>query len=346
MTKLRSQKEMFLKEDNKIYYLSPKGTRYLVEGNNKYRGSKKTDPIIERTDYPNPPSLKEFGFNSLEEFKSWLAEESSKITSHSKEECKSYFSKKSSMLENLAQKWMKSRDTTIYSDKDYLFETIHCSLFVTGEFKKSGILGKNSGIDNLLRTFHHLGLFDKKITIVDLGAGLGLTTLFMAKVMPKAKIYYLDASSASAKILKKLIAKAGINNIVFADDIEECPSVIDVVVAFEFIEHIEDKDVKGTGAPLVGIEDWLTRIPSEGHFLYSTMWNAEQNNGSTIGHFTKYNFDGNIVQLPSGKSDKRSREPHKMFVRSMTNRGFRIRNGGGAKTEWDWKGHVPYCFTK
>lgn len=346
MPKLRTKSEMYVMEGKKKFYLSPRGTKYLINNNNKHRGQSYLDPILERLDYPAPPTLQSLGHSNLEDFKQFLAIEASKITQHSKDVCYKYFSKKSEKLDELGKLWMKNRDVSIYGLTDYLFETIHCSLFVTGEFKKSGVLGKNSGIDNLLRTLHHLDFYDKSPVIADLGAGLGLTTLFMAKVLPKADIYYVDASSASAVVLKKLMRLANVTNIKFVDSVKECPKVIDVVVAYEFVEHIESQSNPGVGVPLEAIDDWLIRIPDGGHFLYSTMWNAEQNNGSTIGHFTKYNFDGTIVELPEGKSDKRSRAPHKTFVKCMNNRGFKVRNGGGKRTEWDWKNHYPYCFTK
>ena len=273
------------------------------------------------------------------------------ITGYTPDECYQYFSKKSTKLKDLSDTWMTNRDTSIYGNPDYIFETIHCSLFVTGEFKRSGVLGKNSGIDNLLRTLHHLGYYNRGInnqavTIADLGAGLGLTTLFMAMVLPAADIYYVDASSESAQLLKELMRSAKLSNIKFVNSVSECPKKIDIVTAYEFVEHVEDPIRKGVGIPVKAIDPWLNRIPAGGHFLYSTMWNSEQNNGETIGHFTKYDFDGELVELPHGKSAKRSRAPHKAFVRCMNNRGFKVRNGGGKRTEWDWKNHYPYCFTK
>ena len=80
--------------------------------------------------------------------------------------------------------------------------------------------------------------------------------------------------------------------------------------------------------------------------MYSTMWNAEQNNGETIGHFLEYDFDGEILKMPAGKSAKRSRHHHKLFVSGMEKRGYKLRNGGRKGAEWDFKNHYPYCFTK
>ena len=342
-----SDRIRYITEGDNTFYVSPKGTKYLEIDNRRHRGPLPINPILELLDYPTAPTVSDmFGFADREAMLKWLADESSLITGHDKVSARKYVCKNNQLLTDMSSQWMIERDVAVYQQPDYLFETICCSLYVTGEFKKDGRLGKNSGIDNMMRTLHMLGYQNRACRILDMGSGLGFTTLYAAKFCPQATVYYNDTSPASRDLFKKLVKLTGLTNIVMLDDWKNPPTDLDVVMGFEFVEHIEANDSAHVGDPLAPVRHVHDHIKQGGHFLYSTMWNAEQNNGSTIGHFTAYRFGDKIVHLEEGKSDKRSREPHKLFTAEMKKLGYKIRNGGGARTEWDWKNHYPYCYTK
>ena len=175
---------------------------------------------------------------------------------------------------------------------------------------------------------------------------IGLTTLYAAKCCPLSTVYYNDTSTLSIELFKKLMSKSGLTNIVIVNDWKEKQNIeFDVVMCFELVEHITSDDDKTIGDPLAVVRSIHNQIKQGGHFLYSTMWNAEQNNGLTIGHFTTYKFNEEFVKLAAGKSDIRTKMPHKLFTKGMKALGFKARNGGGTTTEWDFKGHSPYCYT-
>lgn len=334
--------------NNTDYYMvNKKGVKYLVENNIRYMGSKNTDPILEDYNYPGTPTITDvLNFNDRKDFEDWLAQRAAHYTGDTPVQAKLNFKKKSALLTQLANEWMSKRDTSIYGDPRYLYESIHCGIYVSGEIHKTGSIGKWCEIDKLCKVFDLLKLKNKNLKIVDLGAGLGLTTIWMAYTMPNSTVYYLDASPESESIVGDMCARGGITNLKFIKSLGEIEGEIDVATGFEFVEHIEDPVEKGVGKPFLGIDSVLNKIKDNGIFMYSTMWNAEQNNGSTIGHFLTYDFDGKRLVMPAGKSDVRSRKHHRYFVEGMKKRNFHILNGGRRGTKWDFKGHTPYCFVK
>ena len=329
------------------FYVTRKGFKQLVVGNIRYRNEKPTDPILELLDYPAPPTLEQLcNFSDKAALMVWLATEAAVLTGRTVEEAQQSVLRGNALLQTMSAQWMQNRDTAIYQAPDYLFETICCSLYVTGEFKRDGRLGKNSGIDNMMRTLHMLGYDKRPSRILDMGSGLGFTTLYAAHFCPDATVYYNDTSPSSRSLFEKLVARSGLTNIVILPDWRSPPPLLDIVMAFEFVEHISSEDDPLVGDPLLPIRHVHPHIKPGGHILYSTMWNAEQNNGETIGHFTSYRFGDTVVHLDEGKSDRRTRAPHKLFTEQMKALGYTIRNGGGKHTEWDWKNHAPYCYTR
>lgn len=333
---------------NSYYMINKKGTKYLVENNIRYMGMHNTDPVLEDLNYQGTPTISDvFGFSDRNSFETWISAQVSNYVNLPANQVRQNFQKNSAVLQNLANIWMSNRCTSIYGNPDYIYESLHCGLFVSGEVHKKGNVGKWCIIDKLCKTFDLLGMKNDNLIIADLGAGIGLTTIWMAYYLPNSKVYYTDASPESIMLVKEMCKLANINNLHIVnslDDIEE--GYLDVVTGFEFVEHIEDPNRKGVGLPFLGINDALNMLSNRGMFMYSTMWNAEQNNGSTVGHFLQYDFDGQVLTMPAGKSKVRSRKHHRLFVKGMENRGFTLINGGRKGTLWDFKGHSPYCFVK
>jgi 2-polyprenyl-3-methyl-5-hydroxy-6-metoxy-1,4-benzoquinol methylase len=333
---------------NSYYMINKKGTKYLVENNIRYMGQHNTDPVLEDFNYVGTPTITDIlGFPDRLSFESWLAKYASNFTNVSQSQALANFQKNSQMLQNLANIWMSKRCVSIYADPNYIYESLHCGLYVSGEIHKKGHVGKWCIIDKLCKTFDLLGMKNDKLIIADLGAGIGLTTIWMAYFLPNSKVYYTDASPESILLVKEMCKLANISNLHIVNSLDEIKEgYLDVVTGFEFVEHIEDPKRKGVGMPFLGINDALNMLSAKGMFMYSTMWNAEQNNGSTVGHFLKYDFDGQVLTMPAGKSAVRSRKHHRLFVKGMEDRGFTLINGGRKGTLWDFKGHSPYCFVR
>ena len=314
---------------NSYYMISKKGTKYLVENNIRYMGQYNTDPVLEDFNYVGTPTLTDIlGFSDRSSFESWLAKYASNFTNVSQAQALANFQKNSQMLKSLANNWMNNRCVSIYNDPNYIYESLHCGLYVSGEIHKKGHVGKWCIIDKLCKTFDLLGMKNDNLIIADLGAGIGLTTIWMAYFLPNSKVYYTDASPESILLMKEMCKLANINNLHVVSSLSDIKEgYLDVVTGFEFVEHIEDPSRKGVGLPFLGINDALNMLSNKGMFMYSTMWNAEQNNGSTVGHFLKYDFDGQVLTMPAGKSSVRSRKHHRLFVKGMENRGFTLING-------------------
>ena len=333
---------------NSYFMVNKKGVKYLVENDIRYLGDNNKRPILEDLSYSGTPTITDvLGFSNRASFEDWLSSRAANYTNTTLPQAKMNFRKGSPLLHNMAVDWMKNRDTSVYGHADYIYESLHCGLYVSGEIHKTGSVGKWCLLDKLCKTLDLLKLRNKNLIVVDLGAGLGLTTLWMAYFLPNSKVYYVDASPESQQIVEEMCKLKGITNLYTIDKLEDIEEEeIDIATGFEFVEHIEDPNRKGFGMPFLGIDPVLKRMSSSGMFMYSTMWNAEQNNGSTVGHFLNYDFDGEVVTMPAGKSPVRSRKHHRLFVKGLKKRGFKLINGGRKGSIWDFKGHTPYCFVR
>jgi SAM-dependent methyltransferase len=339
----------------KRYKVSAKtGAKYLIENDIVYRGASANCKVMDRLDY-TAPTLAHIGFDTLQDLKGTMQGALMEVGFDESTVLANVGPKDPPILAELYDQWYADRDVEwLYSQDAYAFETAHCALRVSTEFKKDGRLGKNCTVDNVLRTFHHLGLQEASLDILDLGAGYGVSSLFLAAYLPNSTVYYNELNPASRHVFQRLLDRSGLTNVELST-----PAQVDAVVALEFVEHLPKKNPDGTiefnvGDPLTDLQPSLDKIKDAGFFMYDTMWNAEWNNGKTLGHFLTYNFDGEELFF---ERDDKSRKPHtKYFQQCLKKRGFlRLNNVsaehlaepfGGKVLPWDFKGHSPYTFIK
>lgn len=337
---MKKERELYW-EGGKQYLKNTRGVVFDVVKNSVLH--RNSTAVYERLDYPTPP-ISVTGFNAVEDFKNYLIEEVSKELKIPLTQMKTMFHKKNnvSMLAPLEKHWETYRDTGwLYSHPHYLLETLHCNLFVTCEFNKSrNNIGKYCVVDKLLRNFHILDMWNKPLHIGDWGAGLGLTTLFMAAAFPQSTVYYIEINPATKKIFSKLVKRANLKNVVFVENLEDLPP-LDVSVCIEYIEHIPDDNVFNQGDVMKAVDEVLSYTKDDGYFMYGTKWNDGKKGTPSLGHFGYYTFDGDVVEvLP------RSRGCHQQLEKKMLLRGWHILNGNPNKNLWDFKHHKPYVFSK
>ena len=245
------------------------------------------------------------------------------------------------ILKPLYPQWRSSRDPNwLYNLKEYAFETLHCNLYVT---IKSHRLGGTDNFATIKNTISHLEMleYDQKeeFTVLDLCSGMGLSTLMIAKRFPNAKVFYNELNKASRTVFTKLLKLSGLTNVVVLNH-EEVDFNLDVILAFEAVEHIPHPTKNGVGQPMEWLDKFLSFLKKDGHFLYETMWNAEWSlDGDVLGHFLEYEMDGVIY----GKDpNKRYAEFHKYFQECLKSRNVLRVDGktslGYNNLKWGFRG--------
>jgi predicted O-methyltransferase YrrM len=73
--------------------------------------------------------------------------------------------------------------------------------------------------------------------IIELGTCLGITTIYLQKAAPEAKVYTLEGSPATAEIAKEIFTKAGLNNIelIIGNFDDTLPGIIDSLDKLDFV---------------------------------------------------------------------------------------------------------------
>jgi SAM-dependent methyltransferase len=158
----------------------------------------------------------------------------------------------------LEKQWYESLpnpDYSVYSHENYFIDVFMCWAMYSRVYIK-----KLSKID----------IFNDIDTIVDLGCGPGFTTDALSKV--------IDAKRVVGTNLKNTWQWNHAKNIgiEIVTDIKEVDTRIDLIVAFEYFEHIED--------PIQHLKEILSCSP---RFLVV----RNGFNGHAIGHFNEYPVD-------------------------------------------------------
>ena len=89
------------------------------------------------------------------------------------------------------------------------------------------------------------------------------------------------------------------------------------------------------------VDEVLSKTKDDGFFMYFTKWNEGNKGEVSLGHFSHYDFDGEVVEIVP-----RTRKPHQTLVKKMKTRGYTVLNGNPNKTKWDFNKHKPYVFSK
>ena len=112
-------------------------------------------------------------------------------------------------------------------------------------------------------------------------------------------------------------------------------------MCIEYIEHIPHDTKFNTGDVMKAVDEVLSYTKDDGFFMYSTKWNEGKKGEVSLGHFSFYKFDDELIEIVP-----RTKKPHSTFVKKMNKRGWSVLNGNPKKTKWDFKPHRPYVFSK
>ncbi len=168
--------------------------------------------------------------------------------------------KSTNRVKLLEKQWYDSLpnpDYSVYSHENYFIDVFLCWAMYSRRYIKS------------MRT---LDIFDNLDTIVDLGCGPGFTTKALNEVFkPKRTVGTNIKYDKDGNIIWQWTHAKTIG-IDVVEDIKDVDTQIDLVVAFEYFEHIED--------PLTHLEEILCTNPKM--LAVRNGWT-----GTAIGHFFK-----------------------------------------------------------
>jgi len=319
--------------------------KWFYRNDDVYRFHKNSNVKVMENKKFNRPHISKLGFNTYDEWIDFLFSEcESEIGLDEKIIRKElYKSNSSQILDKLSKIWSKNWDCDeLYGNKFYMLETLHCGIHVTSQFQKSGYMSPNSCGEKLVRTLHQMGIQkrDEKgesFKILDLGSGLGITTLLLASYLPNSTIYYNEINPPTLKLFKKLVQKSGLTNIKMITHEEgEKIKDWDIIVGIEFFEHIQEKESMGN--PMVLVDLYLQGLKDDGIFIMNTFWDDSSQDIPSLGHFEDYLFDGEVVN----RLGKGRKSPQFMFNRCMENRGFKMLSN----KFWDWRNHGPNTYIR
>ncbi|RZA00479.1 MAG: class I SAM-dependent methyltransferase [Sphingobacteriaceae bacterium] len=125
------------------------------------------------------------------------------------------------------------------------------SVLNTNKQKKISAIAANALKSPILaQLLHRLAAFLKPETIIELGTCLGVTTLYLQKAAPNAKIYTLEGCPQTAAVAGAQFAEAGLNNIdlVVGNFDDTLHSIIDSLPKLDFVfvdgNHQKDATLK------------------------------------------------------------------------------------------------------
>lgn len=186
----------------------------------------------------------------------------------------------------LLEEWYRSRDPHwLYSHPEYFWEGLACSFETSAPFVCVNLVkelkypryGRHDALDPA----------DLQWNIFDWGAGVGLTTLILAKSFPQSMVYYNELNVEQVALFKWLLQKSGLTNVQIIDDLEQLPA-LDLLVGIEIVEHFQE--------PMTALRPLLDKVKPHGLFAHSSYWESEMKM-PTLGHFREYNFDGDIRRV-------------------------------------------------
>jgi len=224
------------------------------------------------------------------------------------------------IVTDLLKTWREDFNTSVYDDPRYVFETVSCGLNVTGMLTGSK-LRNASPILHTLMWWDHLDYTPE--TLIDVGAGIGLSSIWFAYFMPTTQVYASESNEASVRLIERVRDDLNLSNLHIGDSLE----TYDCGVFFEVVEHIQSDYDKTTGAPFPWLDTYLERIKT--NFVYSTYWSK---NEISVGHFDRYDFGNGPLDAPLGWGRK--------FHKEIVKRGW------DHDRRHDFYGSLPNVFWK
>ena len=194
----------------------------------------------------------------------------------------------SAFFKELTERWYHLLDSkgleeaySVYGDPYYFVDVIHCFLNYSRQYLRS--LRQPSMPDgrSFLKTTE-----DAKV-IVDIGCGIGYSTIALKEYYPNAKVYGINLRDTDQwKFCAAMGEKHGFEMV---GDITEIPERVDVVFASEYFEHICD--------PITHVQDIVTAANPK-YFVIANAFNTW-----SIGHFLNYSVRRplGVQEIPQGK---------------------------------------------
>jgi len=178
--------------------------------------------------------------------------------------------------------WTKNEeDNSLYEKEDYIYDAWLCFKDYSKNYVK------------LTTSFLQQYKFD---SLIDYGAGLGLTTKLLAESFPDKQIYYLNLRGRQWDFSSDYLS--GISNVKMVDNLNSINGV-DVLCAWEFFEHIKN--------PCRCLDEILSLKPK----ILSI---ANSFGAIAYGHYSSYNY---------GDSSSFSRDNiSKVFNKHLKLKGF------------------------
>jgi hypothetical protein len=133
----------------------------------------------------------------------------------------------------LTNEWYTSFDERYYRDKIYVPEGYHCWAMFTRQTLKAA----NKVIEWYLDEVAAPGR--KLPTIIDIGAGIGASTVQLAQRWPKARVIYTNLPGYQIDVAVKLFKLYDVADRIEVDDSGK-PRTGEIVIACELLEHIYD----------------------------------------------------------------------------------------------------------
>lgn len=236
----------------------------------------------------------------IDEFSEKYGEFSGISPQEVKSKCKSvisYYKKRSDVnpLLRLELAWFDGQDKGInrydvYGDKDYYSEVFACWYIYSRDYIKRLIKFRDTNPD----LFSKLGFGDVN-SIIDVGNGLGITTLTLAREFPNARVYGTNLKDTDQW---KFCTRTNDDEYTLIDDYSSIGS-IDMVFASEYFEHIDNC--------LEHLEDMVSKLDPK-IFVVANSFNTRG-----IGHLYLYNNYG--IKYPQEKMSK-------MFTQKMKELGY------------------------
>ena len=205
--------------------------------------------------------------------------------------------KESPILTELLKDWREKGCINIYDNRYYIFETVSCGLNVTQQ-----VVNTQSQLRITSPPLHTMMYFDflnyKPKTLIDVGCGIGLSSIWYSYHHPECDVYVDEYNELSVRLINRVKKELNLQNLHIGDKLDE----YDCGTFYEVVEHIEGES--GVGTPFPWLDNYLQRIKQ--NFTYSTYWSKPED---SIGHFMNYDFDG--IKLGVENKHKWGKQFHK-----------------------------------
>ena len=124
----------------------------------------------------------------------------------------------------ITNQWYLDYNESFYGDREYPWLAL--TFWVDWSFENAR---------RAIKFMDSIDYVPKKI--IDLGAGIGLSTAQMALKYPSAEVVYQNIPSLQERVAKRIFDRHGLSNITYSNNFE---NDADVVLGFEVFEHLHE----------------------------------------------------------------------------------------------------------